>query len=165
MRATWAVVLLLGCGAGTVGTEGDADPGTTPEPMTLPRADVDEVEDDVAWMRADAAVRDDLGGSDVPAPQGEVIRGGEDVVTAPPDVVTARADVVTPSLDAGTTLPEQRCTLRSTTFDAAMQEIDVGPTSATRLRFTIPDVPAGVTSARATRSARSSRSFAITVSL
>lgn len=155
MRVTWAVVLLLGCGAGTVGTEGDADPGTTPEPMTLPRADVEEVEDDVAWMRADAsAPAADLGGFDVPAPQGDVITQGNDAVTPSPDVVaprpdavTPRPDVVTPPMDAGTTLPELRCTLRSTTFDAAMQEIDVGPTSGTRLRFTLPDVPAGVTAA------------------
>jgi hypothetical protein len=148
MRATWAVVLLLGCGSGTVAGEGDADPGTTPEPMTLPRADVDEVEDDVAWMRTDAsAPGGDLGVTDVPAPQRDVVTAPTDVVTAPTDVVTAPTDVVTAPMDAGTTLPEQRCTLRSTTFDAAMQEIDVGPTSATRLRFTIPDVPAGVTSA------------------
>jgi hypothetical protein len=148
MRVTWAVVLLLGCGAGTVGTEGDADPGTTPEPMTLPRADVEEVEDDVAWMRADAsAPTADLGDIDVLAPQRDVITPGPDVVTPFPDVVTPFPDVVTPPIDAGGPLPEVRCTLRSTTFDAAMQEIDVGPTSGTRLRFTLPDVPAGVTAA------------------
>ena len=155
MRATWAVVLLLGCGSGTVAGEGDADPGTQPEPMTLPRADVDEIEDDVAWMRADAATPgDDLGGADVPAPQRDVpvaspdvVIPSPDVVTPSPDVVTPRPDVVTAPMDAGSPLPEVRCTLRSTTFDAAMQEIDVGPTSPTRLRFTIPDVPAGVTAA------------------
>ncbi len=155
MRVTWAVVLLLGCGAGTVGAEGDADPGTTPEPMTLPRPDVEEIEDDVAWMRADAAApAEDLGAFDVPAPQRDVITtrtdvgsAPTDVVTPPTDVVSSPTDVVTPRMDAGEVLPEVRCTQRSTTFDAAMQELDVGPTSGTRLRFTIPDVPAGVTSA------------------
>jgi hypothetical protein len=44
-------------------------------------------------------------------------------------------------------LPELRCEVRSTTFDAPFQSLDVGPTSTERLRFTVPGVPAGTTAA------------------
>lgn len=146
MRGAWAVVLLIGCGAGEVApgadASPDADPSGAPEPVTLPRADAGEPEDDVAWLHppGDAPSTDvptaDVPAIDVPAPQ-------EDVITVPPPTDVPAA----PPMDAGAPLPELRCTLRATNFDGPMLELDVGPTSATRLRFTVNDVPTGVTSA------------------
>lgn len=141
MRGAWVVVLLVGCGSGEVagGSDAspDADPYNAPEPVTLPRPDAGETEDDVAGAVPDVPVidapvqRDDVV-IDLPAPQR--------------DVITVVSDIPT-SMDAGAPLPELRCTLRATSFDGPMLELDVGPSSPERLRFTVNDVPAGVTSA------------------
>lgn len=65
-----------------------------------------------------------------------------DVPPAPVDRPPAPVDVpLTP------VVPEQRCRVQSTTFAAAMQELDTGPGSSARLRYTLPGVPAGVTAA------------------
>jgi hypothetical protein len=66
-----------------------------------------------------------------------------DVPPTPIDVPPVTVDVGTPT----PVIPEQRCRVESTTYAAAMQEIDVGPTSTTRLRFTLPGIPAGVAAA------------------
>jgi hypothetical protein len=51
-------------------------------------------------------------------------------------------------MDAGNPeVPVRACRVESTSFDAAMQELDVGPTSSTRLRFTLRGVPGPVVSA------------------
>lgn len=147
MRATWAVLLLCGCGAGEVAGEADAEPYTTPEPATVPRPDAGETEDDVAWLSEDAAAPSDVIATDVPAAQEDrVTPPPMDVVTPPTDVVIPR-DVVAPPMDVVMPLPELRCTLRSTSFDMGMQELDVAPSSTQRLRFTVNDLPEGITSA------------------
>lgn len=54
-------------------------------------------------------------------------------------------------LDVAPPLPPARsCAYRSTTFDAAMLELDADPSSATRLRFEVADVPAPALVDRAT---------------
>jgi len=146
MRGAWVVVIALSaCGSGEVTGDPDAD---APEPATLPRADVEEVEDDVAWMRTDA------GAPDVPAAQVDAVtatdvsRAPMDLGVAPPADVPTQPDVPTPPTDTGPPpLPELRCALRAADFDAPMQELDVPPTSTSRLRFVVADVPAGVTAA------------------
>lgn len=154
MRGAWAVVLLLGCGAGEVAPGADAapdaDPYFAPEPVTRPRPDAGETEDDVAWLDApaspdvvppDLVAPPDLVVIDHPAPQG-------DVITVPPaDAPPPPPPPPPPPMDAGAPLPELRCTLNATSFDGPMLELDVGPTSPERLRFTVGDVPSGVTSA------------------
>lgn len=151
MRAAWAVVLLFGCAPGEVRAVPDASGATEQEPPTVPRSDVEEPEDDVAYLRLDAAVAVDANVADlVVAQEDRSIAAPADVpgVTAIDAPLPPPVDVpVAPPVDAGPTLPELRCTLRSTSFDAPMQELDVGPTSSARLRFTINDVPAGVISA------------------
>lgn len=119
-------------------------------------------EDEPPWP-ADATVDDDVG----PRPEVDVPPVTEDDVPAPVDVPPAPVDAgppppvdagppppmdsgPPPPVDAGSpmpTLPEQRCRVESTTFGAAMQELDVGPSSSARLRFTLPGIPAGVTAA------------------
>lgn len=105
-----------------------------------PEVDVPPVEDDVPAAPADVPV------ATVDAPPAPV-----DVPAAMVDVPPAPVDVGTPTpVDAGMPmpmLPEQRCRVESTTYGAAMQELDVGPSSTTRLRFTLPGIPAGVTAA------------------
>lgn len=154
MRGTWAVLLLLGCGAGEVAGEPDAEPYTTPEPMTVPRPDAGEVEDDVAWLRDDVVTTTDVVVPQedrvTPSPLDAPVMNPVDVVTPPPmDVVTPppRDAVTTPPMDVVMALPELRCTLRSTSFEAGMQELDAPPSSTQRLRFTVNDLPPGITSA------------------
>lgn len=137
MRGAWAVVLLWGCVSGEVAGGADADPYTAPEPRTLPRADAGETEDDVPVLAAPEDV------TDVPAPQmdGIDVPPSQPDVVAPTDLPVASPDVVTPAL------PELQCTLRATNFDGPMLTLDAAPTAPDRLRFTVNDVPSGVTSA------------------
>jgi hypothetical protein len=96
---------------------------------------------------ADASVDDDVG----PRPEVDgALTQDDDAPVAPVDASPAPVDVPSAPVDLGApapVVPEQRCRVESTTFAAAMQELDVGPTSAARLRFTLPGIPAGVTAA------------------
>lgn len=130
--------------------------------------DADTAWEDGAPAPADASVDDDVG----PRPVLDAaLPPADDGSVAPPDAPSsldtgpaALPDAGTPShLDAGTmmaadvapapvdagppapVLPELRCRIQSTTYGAAMQELDVGPSSSERLRFTVPAIPAGVT--------------------
>ena len=96
---------------------------------------------------ADASVDDDVG----PRPEVDgALTQDDDAPVAPVDASPAPVDVPSAPVDLGApapVAPEQRCRVESTTFAAAMQELDVGPTSAARLRFTLPGIPAGVAAA------------------
>jgi hypothetical protein len=96
---------------------------------------------------ADASVDDDVG----PRPEVDgALTQDDDAPVAPMDAPPAPVDVPSAPADLGApapVAPEQRCRVESTTFAAAMQELDVGPTSTARLRFTLPGIPAGVTAA------------------
>jgi hypothetical protein len=73
-----------------------------------------------------------------------------DVPATPVDAPPAPMDTPPTPVDVGTptpVVPEQRCRVESTTYAAAMVELDVAPGSTTRLRFTLPGIPAGVTAA------------------
>ena len=111
-----AAMLLLGaCSAGDADL---ADPTAGDEPP---------------WP-ADASVDDDVG------PRPDV---GRMIATdAPLGDVAPPVDV--PPVDVPPALPTQRCRVESTTFGAPMLELDAAPTSAARLHFTMPGIPAGV---------------------
>ena len=122
------------------------------------------IDDEPPWP-ADASVDDDVGprpAVDVPividddVPAVVDVSSAADVPPTPIDVPPTIMDVPAPTpvdvpptpIDVGSPtpmLPEQRCRVESTTYAAAMQELDTGPTSSTRLRFTLPGIPAGVT--------------------
>lgn len=127
------------------------DGGSTPkEPPTQVIVDAGRSgfdDDDVSLATPDDVVTalDVATSPDAPTAS-DVVTTAPDVVMAAPDVVTAMPDVVSAPSDRPT-VPEMRCRIVSTTYDAAMEQIDVGPTSSTRLRFTVPGVPAGVTAA------------------
>lgn len=142
-RASLAAALLLAACS-------PDDAVTTTDPNT---------DDEPPWP-ADASVDDDVGPrpeldawlppeDDAPAPALDA--GGPVVVDVPAPPIDAGAPVVVDvppaPVDAGTpapTLPEQRCRVESTTFAGPMLELDTGPTSSTRLRFTLPGIPSGV---------------------
>ncbi len=149
-RPAWvaAALLLAACSPEDPVT---TDPNSEEEPPWPSDASVDDdvgprpvvdvpivIEDDVTAVLADAPATVDVQVvTDVPPT----------IVDVPPTPVV---DVPPTPIDVGSPtpmLPEQRCRVESTTYGAAMQELDVGPSSSTRLRFTLPGIPAGVTAA------------------
>ncbi|MEZ4409555.1 MAG: hypothetical protein R3A52_24245 [Polyangiales bacterium] len=139
--------LIVGCAA----EEPVEQTSTPPEPETAYDAGRSADDNDV-WLVLDAEPAEDV---TAPAPPDA---GAPIDVTAPIDLPPPPMDSgppppvdagppppvddgPPPPVDAGP--PERVCTLRSTTFADAMQELDVGPTSAERLRFTVRAVPAG----------------------
>lgn len=151
VRTAWqaslaTALLLVGC------SPGDAEPAWEDEPPWPADASVD---DDVGPRPGlDAALLPDDDGPIVPPDAPPALDAGPAAIPdagAPSslDAGTMVAVDVAP-VDAGPpapVLPELRCRVQSTTYGAAMQELDVGPSSSERLRFTLPGIPAGVTAA------------------
>lgn len=157
-RSAWmaslaTALLLAGCSPGDVDTAlDDGAPGP---------AEASVVDVVVPRPRLDAALATDQGPV-VPPDAPPSLDAGTDAIAdagtpSPFDAGTTMAVDVAPSptdagppapVDTGTpapVLPELRCRIQSTTYSAPMQELDVGPSSSERLRFTVPGVPAGVT--------------------
>ena len=147
-RRAWAVSVIAGLSIVACSPEETV--------TTDPNAEVEP-----PWP-ADASVDDDVG----PRPEVDgALAQDDDAPATPVDAPPAALDVPTVPVDAGApaamdappapvdlgapapVVPEQRCRVESTTFAAAMQELDVGPTSTARLQFTLPGIPAGVTAA------------------
>ncbi len=131
---------------GDAGATMERDAGPDPrEPETDPRAvgpdgvappsDATETNDDVGPVTAvDSGVE-----ADVSTDTGAVEPRDTGVVVA--------TDRGAP-MDTGPLVPERRCVFRSTTYaSGTMQELDVGPTSTERLRFTLENLPLGATAA------------------
>jgi hypothetical protein len=132
-RASLAALLLAACSPDDVVT---TDPNADGEPP---------------WP-ADASVDDDVG----PRPELDASLAPEDDAPAPPldegapmgvDVPMGVAVPMGIDVPPAPAIPEQRCRVESTTYAGPMQELDTGPTSSARLRFTLPGIPAGVTAA------------------
>lgn len=154
-RTAWqaslaTALLLVGCAPGDADTTDPAWEDGAPVPAEA------SVDDDVGPRPGvDAALPPDDGPVALPDAPPALDAGAAallDAVTpAPIDASTMMAvDVAPAPVDAGPSapvLPELRCRVQSTTYDAAMQELDVGPSSSARLRFTLPGIPAGVTAA------------------
>ena len=148
-RTAWqaslaTALLLVGCAPGDADTTDPAWEDGAPVPAEA------SVDDDVGPRPGvDAALPPDDGPVALPDAPPALDAGAAallDAVTpAPIDASTMMAvDVAPAPVDAGPSapvLPELRCRVQSTTYDAAMQELDVGPSSSARLRFTLPVAP------------------------
>lgn len=154
-RRAWAVSMVAGLSL--VACSPDETITTDPNAELEPPWPADATVDDDVGPRpeVDGALAQD---DDAPAAAVDAPPAALDVPTAPADagapaamdVPPAPVDVPPAPVDLGPptpAIPEQRCRVESTTFAAAMQELDVGPTSSARLRFTLPGIPAGVTAA------------------
>jgi len=134
------------------GTVIDDDVG--PRPRVTP--DVPETTDDAADLDTGAPPPTDTGPA---APTDTGPAAPTDTGPAAPTDTGPAAPTDTgppPPLDAGPPppvdagpplLPPRACRVESTTYDSAMQELDVGPSSSSRLRFTLRGVPAPVVTA------------------
>ena len=139
-RLVVLVALIAGCAA----VEPVEETPTPPEPPTEYDAGRSASDNDV-WLVLDAEPPVDVPqpidiapATDAPVP----IDLPAPIDAGPPPPLDAGPP---PPVDAGP--PERVCSLRSTSYSDPMQEIDVGPSSTERLRFTVRAVPAGASRA------------------